>query len=110
MTPTRVPEAYSFNAPLGIEAMRSALDRAGLWTWRLNDSDTYGEYLSARPSDSHSRLRIFRLERDGHYLLDTLYSRQEGAPFLTREELDRMIREELLPAVRATDIQEAEAL
>lgn len=110
MTPTRVPEAYSFNSPLGIAAMRSAFDRAGPWTWRLNDSDTYGEYLSARPSDSDSRLRIFRLERDGHYLLDILHARQKGAPFLTREEVDRMIREELLPAVRATDIQEAEAL
>jgi hypothetical protein len=91
--------AYSFRAALDLAAMQSRLGRA---SW-LSDSDTHGDYLSkwiTRADGTASRIRIFLFE-DGRYLLDVL------AP---RIELHHTIRCDILPALEAYDIEDAEAL
>ena len=104
----RPPEAYAFHSPLDLAAMRAALTQASRWAWRMNDSDTYGDYLSVWPPSGETRLRVFRFDA-GSCLLDVLYG--NGAEtFLSREALDSLIRDSLLPALQASSVREADSL
>lgn len=55
--------AYEFAAPLPLDKLCEALNALGPWTWELRESNTYGDYLNARPVVG-LRLRIHDLARN----------------------------------------------
>lgn len=93
------PEAYLFRSPMSPVAMLSALNANSPASWRLNDSDTGGEYLSTWIA-GRSRLRIFD-QGNGTYLLDILHWNNEVEVF---------IMDVVFPTIQASDTSESNAL
>lgn len=104
----RLPEAYSFESTLTLAAMLAALEAAGPWTWTLRDSDTYGDYLRARPDGGPTKLRIITA-RDA-YLLDIFYLDGSQENRLSRADVETIIQQQVLPALQAQRVRAATGL
>jgi hypothetical protein len=106
--PPAFPEAYAFESPLKIPAMLAALNSAGPWTWTQRDSDTYGDYLRARPDGGPTKLRII-VDGDA-YLLDAFYLNGSPENRLSRAEVEQVILDKVLPAVQASKVRPTQGL
>ena len=97
--PAAYAEAYAFQSSLTVEQMLAALNAAGPWAWTLRDSDTYGEYVRTRPDDGPTKLRIIST-RDG-FLLDIFYLAGSPENRLSRDAVEKVVQDSVLPAVQA---------
>ena len=97
------PEAYAFDSPLSLDAMADALDAAGPWKWEVRDSDTYGDYVVARPDDGPTRVRV--IAHGGAFLLDVLYVTRSQKNRLSRDEVEQVVQASVLPALQAGNVK-----
>lgn len=98
--------AYEFESDAQIEQMKDQLDARGPWQWQLRDSDAEGAYLRALPDESYTRVRI--LGQPPRYTIEVVWDYSyDGPGQTTREEIDRIIREDLAPAIGAKILHES---
>jgi hypothetical protein len=105
---TTFPDAYAFDSPLTLDAMADALNAAGPWTWEVRDSDTYGDYVVARPDEGPTRVRV--IAHGGAFLLDVLYVTRSRKNRLAREEVERVVQDRVLPALQASNLKPTQGL
>jgi hypothetical protein len=103
------PVAYEFESEPGLREMLEVLNATAVWRWRLSDSDSYGEYLSAYPPRAGAtKLKI--LGSSPKYLLDICFVSGDRENRMTREMLEDMIQSILFPATSARNITEGSGL
>ncbi len=99
------PGAYEFESDLSLDEMLDGLVAAGPWQWEARDSDTYGDYVQARPGNGSTRIRI--IKNGSGFLLDVGHLDRHPIP---RVEVERVIQEEVLPAIGARNVRPASGL
>jgi hypothetical protein len=97
---------YDFSCSSSVDAMLAALNAAGLWQWRMGDSDIYGFYLKCRPKE----LAEVRVYECAQFWMGSSGSREGFWAELSsdagsRAEIDQHFRH-LLHGIRATSITE----
>jgi hypothetical protein len=108
MAPTH-PAAYAFDSPLTLDAMHAALQAAGPWKWERRESDTYGDYVGAWPDEGPSKVRIFQ-DKDGSFLMDVLFVSRSARNRLSRDEIEDVLQNQVLPALQAANVRAAAGL
>jgi hypothetical protein len=106
---TTFPSAYAFESPLTVEQMHAALQAAGPWSWELRDSDSYGTYVGSWP-DFKGPVKVRIVEHDDGFLLDLMYLERSTTNQFTRQEIEDVIQQKVLPAVQARNVQPAKGL
>lgn len=109
MTTKRIA-AFSFLCPLDLEAILRVFETIGTWKWTRHDSDTYGDYLIGWPpsSDETHRVRLFC--KTTHYVIDFDYDWAALNKGKTADHIVLFVRDRLLPAIGAGDVQETDAV
>lgn len=100
--------AWSYVSDASLERQQELLADATHARWQLRESSHYGEYLAwskVGPYAESIRLRVFE-EGHGRFVIDLRWaSEREGATIV---DVEAWVLEQLLPAVGARDVEEAE--
>jgi hypothetical protein len=94
--------AFAFDGDSSLDEMWRALNANGNLHWRGGDNDFWGEYIHARLSDGHTKLRIFF--DDGRRVLDVAHI-PEIPGTMPREQALAVVEREVLPLVGARNVQ-----
>jgi hypothetical protein len=94
----------AFDSSLTLEAMLAKLSALGHWTWRMSDSDTYGESLWTVPG-KWAKGRISAV--DSHWVIEMW--RDPASEELSIDQLRQDILTRVLPALRARNVRPGEA-
>lgn len=106
---TPLPEALAFTCPLDLDAILVRLNAAGPWRWTLRDSDTYGDYLIARPTPIiGTKVRLFHQD-GGRYVADLTYDDESLGHGLTHAQLVAVMRDQILPSLGAAAVTPTQA-
>jgi hypothetical protein len=97
--------AWAFKSPMSLAQILKALNDQSPYQWIERDSHYFGDYISATPQKD-CRLRIF-VEED-HYALDVDFESTDDDAEQQWEAFKQKLQDELLPLVKASDIEETE--
>jgi len=90
--------ALAFECALDFDALYDRLNEVGPWSWRGTESDTYGDYLTARPAEDVT-LRIFGEKPE--WVIQVTLGPDAG---LSRDEVDDVLNGQIFPALGAQNI------
>lgn len=98
--------AHSFDSPMTLSEIRDRLNEIGPWRWIDRDSDSYGEYISAKVLDEphDGMLKIF--QEDTHYAINVKLKSEAEADVAKRafDAVLATLHERLLPAIGAGEL------
>lgn len=105
-----LPAAFSFSCPFDLDTIWSKLKAFGSFEWTGHDSDTYGIYIVGRPisSDWPAKIRLYG-DNAPSYLLEFAYNYWEFEEGKKPDQVIIFVKDQLLPAIGATDVKEASA-
>jgi hypothetical protein len=106
---TTYPRAYAFESPLTIDQMLPPLQAAGPWKWEVRDSDSLGEYVGCWP-DFKGPVKVRILKDEGTFVLEVMYLERSTTNQFTRQEIEDVIQQKVLPAVQAKNVRAAEPI
>ena len=107
---------YTFDSDLSLEQMLATLNAGGPWSWAMRDSSWYGDYLRTWPSQGRGWVGILEQRQspvflggpeEPRFLLWVSDWPAKGESSLPLAELDRIIRQQILPAIGARGAQAA---
>lgn len=98
--------AYAFQSNLPLKEMLARLNATSPWKWVMGDSDSYGEYLIARPYQGYSKFRVFAEEE--RLVFDVFYSFDDHGAEDLWDSQHSLILNELLPSIGARDVRPTE--
>jgi hypothetical protein len=97
---------YDFCCSSSMNAMLAAFKAAGLWRWKLGDSDIYGFYLKCHPKE-RAKVRVYECAQfwtGGSHGREGFWA-ELSSDAESRSEIDQYFQH-LLHVIKATSITE----
>jgi hypothetical protein len=102
--------AYAFDTALSIAEMFERLNTRGPWRWIERENDRWGDYISARAIDApHEGIaKILYDDELRRFAINVELASEVPAPQAAFDRVRALVLSQILPAIDARDIAEAE--